>query len=118
MTLALVRRIAGALKPGRIVIFHEYADCASWRRLPPRPSIERFVSEVMASWRAAGGEPDIARTLPALLATYVPALRLAVDRPCERLDLAANARDAVPEFLPLTNGVRHATTLTSQGLRA
>jgi SAM-dependent methyltransferase len=65
---SLVHRIARALKPGGVAIFHEYADYASWRLLPPRPPVERFVAEVMASWRAAGGEPDVARTLPALLA--------------------------------------------------
>jgi SAM-dependent methyltransferase len=64
---SLVHMMARAVKPGGVAIFHEYADYASWRLLPPRPSIERFVSEVMASWRAAGGEPDVARTLPALL---------------------------------------------------
>jgi SAM-dependent methyltransferase len=64
---SLVHRIARALRPGGVAIFHEYADYASWRLLPPRPPVERFVGEVMASWRAAGGEPDVARTLPALL---------------------------------------------------
>ena len=63
----LVERIAGALKPDGMAIFHEYVDYASWRVLPARPAIERFVTEVMAGWRAAGGEPDIARRLPALL---------------------------------------------------
>jgi phytoene dehydrogenase-like protein len=29
-----------------------------------------FVAEVMASWRENGGEPDIARSLPALLAAH------------------------------------------------
>ena len=64
----LVQRIARALRPGGVAIFHEYEDYATWRLLPPRTKVERFVAEVMASWRATGGEPDIARTLPALLA--------------------------------------------------
>lgn len=64
---ALVRRIAGLLRPAGVFISHEYADYATWRLLPPRPEIEAFVAEVMASWRADGGEPDIARSLPALL---------------------------------------------------
>ncbi len=63
----LVRRIAGLLRPGGVFISHEYVDYATWRLLPPRPEIEAFVAEVMASWRADGGEPDIARSLPALL---------------------------------------------------
>ena len=64
---ALVAAIAGALKPGGVVIFHEYGDYASWRLMPPRPAVDRFVSAVMASWRSTGGEPDIGLTLPTLL---------------------------------------------------
>jgi len=63
----LVGRIADALRPGGVAIFHEYLDYATWQYAPRRPALERFVQEVMASWRAAGGEPDIARDLPALL---------------------------------------------------
>jgi SAM-dependent methyltransferase len=63
----LVARIASALKSGGVAIFHEYADYASWRLLPGRPLVEQFVAEVMANWRASGGEPDSGRTLPALL---------------------------------------------------
>jgi len=65
----LVRRIHDALRPTGIVVFHEYVDYASWRLLPDRPAMNAFVTEVMASWRANGGEPDIARTLPTLLQT-------------------------------------------------
>jgi SAM-dependent methyltransferase len=63
----LVGRIADALRPGGVAIFHEYLNYATWQYAPRRPALESFVQEVMASWRAAGGEPDIARDLPALL---------------------------------------------------
>jgi hypothetical protein len=63
----LAQRIGSALRPGGVAIFHEYADYASWRLLPPRPAMERFVADVMASWRATGGEPDIALDIPAWL---------------------------------------------------
>ena len=63
----LVENIALALRPGGIAIFHEYADYASWQILPPRATVKAFVAEVMASWRDAGGEPNIGLTLPALL---------------------------------------------------
>ena len=66
---ALVNGVRAALKPGGVAIFHEYVDYASWRAVPPRPALDAFVVEVMASWRATGGEPDIARALPALLRT-------------------------------------------------
>lgn len=63
----LVAKIAGALRPGGRAMFHEYADYATWRHLPERPRLREFVQQVRASWRATGGEPDIARALPALL---------------------------------------------------
>ncbi|WP_243293915.1 class I SAM-dependent methyltransferase [Geothrix mesophila] len=63
----LVATVARALKPGGVAIFHEYLDYRTWRLAPPCPPLESFVSEVMASWRASGGEPDIALSLPKLL---------------------------------------------------
>jgi len=63
----LIANIAAALRKGGIAIFHEYIDYGSWRLAPRRPAVESFVSEVMASWRQAGGEPDIASSLPGLL---------------------------------------------------
>ncbi len=63
----LVASVARALKPGGVAIFHEYLDYRTWRLAPPCPPLESFVSEVMASWRASGGEPDVALALPMLL---------------------------------------------------
>lgn len=63
----LVRKIAGALRENGTAIFHEYGHYATWSFLPPRPLHQRFVQFVMESWRAAGGEPDIGKQLPALL---------------------------------------------------
>lgn len=59
----LARWIHDALRPGGVAVFHEYADYASWRFAPARPRLAEFVAEVMASWRAAGGEPDVAPAL-------------------------------------------------------
>lgn len=56
----LIRWIHGALRPGGRAVFHEYVDYASWRFAPARPPLTDFVAEVMASWRASGGEPDVA----------------------------------------------------------
>ena len=64
----VVRHVAAALKPGGCAVFHEYADYGAWRLHPPLASHDAFVAAVMASWRASGGEPDIAVRLPALLA--------------------------------------------------
>jgi SAM-dependent methyltransferase len=64
----LIDRVAAALRPGGMFVSHEYVDYASWRLIPARPRVERFVADVMESWRDTGGEPDVARLLPELLA--------------------------------------------------
>ncbi len=63
----LMRRIKAALKPGGAAIFHEYSNYATWQVIPRKPAVESFVTEVMASWRAQGGEPNIALHFPDLL---------------------------------------------------
>jgi len=63
----LIRNIAGALRPGGLAIFHEYSDYGTFRFMPIRPALDKFADEVMASWRATGGEPDVGRALPGLL---------------------------------------------------
>jgi SAM-dependent methyltransferase len=59
----LVAQIAEALRRGGVAIFHEYIDYRTWRFAPRRPAHESFVEEVIAAWRADGGEPDIAAPL-------------------------------------------------------
>jgi SAM-dependent methyltransferase len=76
----LVEKIAAALRPGGVAIFHEYVDYASWQLAPPRPALAEFVREVMASWRATGGEPDIAPALVGHLADAGFVVREAVPR--------------------------------------
>jgi SAM-dependent methyltransferase len=63
----LVQVLREALRPRGKVVFHEYADYGTWRLAPRRHFVEAFVSEVTASWKATGGEPDVALTLPLLL---------------------------------------------------
>jgi SAM-dependent methyltransferase len=62
----LVNTAARALRPGGVAIFHEYIDYRTWRLAPRRPAMESFVNEVMASWKANGGEPDVALQFPTL----------------------------------------------------
>ena len=62
----LIRNIATALRPGGVAIFHEYIDYRTWRLAPRRPAMESFVNEVVASWKASGGEPDVALDFPTL----------------------------------------------------
>ncbi len=65
--MRLVHAIASSLRVGGKVVFHEYADYGTWRLAPRRPAVESFVEQVMASWREAGGEPDVALQLPSFL---------------------------------------------------
>lgn len=64
-TLADVMR--DAVRPGGRIVLHEYADYGTWQIVPPRPALRQFVVEVMASWRAQGGEANIAPALVGLL---------------------------------------------------
>lgn len=60
----LLERVGTALRRGGVTVVHEYVDYRAWRLSPRSPAFEGFVDEVMASWRAGGGEPDIALDLP------------------------------------------------------
>jgi len=62
-----LQKLVNAIKPGGTLVFHEYIDYQTWKLAPPAPNFEKFVDEVSANWRASGGEPDIARHLPAWL---------------------------------------------------
>lgn len=64
----LVANLARALRPGGVAVFHEYSDYRTWRLVPDTGAHEAFVAEVMANWRDAGGDADIGRHLPAMLA--------------------------------------------------
>lgn len=59
----LVEKVSAALRRGGVAIFHEYIDYKTWRFAPRKPAHESFVAEVIAAWRADGGEPDIAAPL-------------------------------------------------------
>jgi len=63
----LVRRMAAALAPGGVAIFHEYASYETWRLAPRGTALESFVAAVVRSWRASGGEPNVGLELPRLL---------------------------------------------------
>jgi SAM-dependent methyltransferase len=90
---ALVRKIADALRKGGVAIFHEYSNYGTFQFTPRRPALESFAQEVMASWRAAGGEPNIGLDLPVLL----PAAGLRV-RHVRHHVFAVTRRDAFWEW--------------------
>ena len=64
---ALVRWLASALRAGGRVVFHEYVAYETWQFLPPRRALAEFRATVVETWRADGGEPDVAAPLTALL---------------------------------------------------
>jgi hypothetical protein len=73
----LIRKVAQVMPKGGRSIFHEYAHYLSWRFSPRLPNQEEFARHVAASWRATGGEPDIALNLPGLLIDNGFAIRTA-----------------------------------------
>jgi SAM-dependent methyltransferase len=89
---ALLARIGAALKPGAPLVIHEYADYATWRCFPGHEVLDRFAESVKASWRATGGEPDIAVPLARALPHHgfrIRSLTPLVDV-CRPGDFAAN----------------------------
>ena len=61
---AAVARLSAVLRPGGVVVIHEYLDYATWRVSPRSALFETFVQEVMESWRATGGEPNVGLDVP------------------------------------------------------
>ncbi|HJV23429.1 MAG TPA: methyltransferase domain-containing protein [Holophagaceae bacterium] len=59
----LLRKVHGSLRPGGVLVLHEYFDYRTWRMIPRCADQEAVVGTVMASWRREGGEPDIALDL-------------------------------------------------------
>ena len=76
----LLDKIAAAIRPGGVAIFHEYIHYATLRIVPACPRMDEFVQQVMKDWRASGGEPDIAPTVVALLLARGFAVRDAIPR--------------------------------------
>ena len=62
-----VAKLFGALRKGGRIVLHGYQQYSTWRTIPASSRIDNFVAEVMASWRASGGEPDIVPSLLPLL---------------------------------------------------
>jgi SAM-dependent methyltransferase len=78
--LDLVRQ---ALRPGGFVAIHEYVHYPTYGLLGGGPRIAEFVQHAMASFVRAGGDANIARRLPAMLAIH--GLELVHARPIARV---------------------------------
>ena len=64
----LIKHISASLRGGGKAVLHEYQNYASWQVIPHSETFSKFVKEVMESWRATGGEPDIVKKLIPLMA--------------------------------------------------
>lgn len=81
----LLERLRGCLRPGAVLVLHEYLHYTTWRLAPGSPVFAEFVSVVTESWRASGGEPDVGLELPGWageLGFEVRSLRPIVDMVC------------------------------------
>jgi ubiquinone/menaquinone biosynthesis C-methylase UbiE len=76
----LLDKIAAAVRPGGVAIFHEYIQYDSLRISTAGPYMREFVQQVETGWRAAGGEPNIAPAVVALLQERGFSIRDAIPR--------------------------------------
>ena len=64
----LLNGLEQSLRPGGQVVLHEYMHWDTFGLHPHGSAIRRFGAACQQSFRAAGGDPDVNRRLPALLA--------------------------------------------------
>lgn len=64
----LIGRLSRVLRAGGVFVAHEYGHYETFGFHPADPVQDRFIQAVKASWRAFGGEPNIAKQLPAMCA--------------------------------------------------
>jgi SAM-dependent methyltransferase len=64
----LLDLVTTSLRPGGCLVAHEYVHWNTFGLHPDGAAIARFREAATTSFRAAGGDPDVNRRLPALLA--------------------------------------------------
>jgi SAM-dependent methyltransferase len=64
----LLDLVATSLRPGGVLVAHEYVHWNTFGLHPDGAAITRFRDAAIASFRGAGGDPDVNRRLPSLLA--------------------------------------------------
>jgi len=65
---AAIARLVPALKPGGVIVLQEYGCYRTFRIEPHAPVLDRFLDAVEASWKAGGGDANVACRLPEALA--------------------------------------------------
>ena len=63
----LVKLVASMLRPGGRLVLHEYLHWDTYALYPRGRAVRLFVERCIQHWQAHGGDPHIARRLPALL---------------------------------------------------
>jgi SAM-dependent methyltransferase len=66
--LPILRRVVRGLRPGGLVVLHDYLDWAAMKLVPPSAAFDRGVDACMRSWSAGGGTINIGDRLPELAA--------------------------------------------------
>ncbi|WP_216919936.1 methyltransferase domain-containing protein [Synechococcus sp. CCAP 1479/9] len=64
----LLELVTTSLRPGGVLVAHEYVHWNTFGLHPDGAAIARFRDAAIASFRGAGGNPDVNRRLPSLLA--------------------------------------------------
>jgi ubiquinone/menaquinone biosynthesis C-methylase UbiE len=66
---AVVARVSAALKPGGVFAVQDYIDWAALSLSPVSAAFLRAMPAVGQSWRAHGGDPQVCRRLPGIMAS-------------------------------------------------
>lgn len=106
----VLKKLAGALRPGGKFICHDYFDWGTMDWTPHRPALSDFVRTAIADWNASAGSIDVAKLLiPALPEA---GLRLVESNP---VIFTATPKDFVWQW-PKTFIVPHAKRLAERGV--
>jgi len=85
---AVLERVARALRPGGVLLLHEYLDWGAMRLVPQGAAFARAVEACLASWREGGATIDFAERVPGLAPRA--GLELVHIRPIARLGRAGS----------------------------
>lgn len=108
--VAVMKKLAGALRPGGKFICHDYFDWGTMAWTPHRPVLAEFVATAIADWHRNAGNIDVAKTL--LPALPDAGLRLLEARP---IVFTATPRDFTWQW-PKTFIPPHAKRLAERGV--
>jgi SAM-dependent methyltransferase len=64
----LVAQLEQALLPGGVAVFHEYVHWSTFGLYPNGAILQHFAAAVLSSFEASGGDANVNRRLPSLLA--------------------------------------------------